>query len=170
MCDMTDLYVWHDSFIYVTRLIHVCDMNWFSCGTSFHPSPSYMWHDSFIYVIWLLHICDRTNSLVWHDAFIHPVAMEIEHDNNAVPFLQHEEVHFTKKTRCFVGDPRISTESLTKQRVFFVKWTSSCWIKGTALLSCSISIATGCSFKVHRNTETVISRKFGCPRGLLETP
>jgi len=37
--------VWHDSFICVTWLIHMCDM-----------TPSYVWHDSFICVTWLLHI------------------------------------------------------------------------------------------------------------------
>jgi len=40
MCDMTHSYVWHDSFIRVTWLIHMCDM-----------THSYVWHDSFIYVI-----------------------------------------------------------------------------------------------------------------------
>ena len=38
-CDMTHLYVWHDSFICVIWLIHMCDM-----------THSYVWHDSFICV------------------------------------------------------------------------------------------------------------------------
>ena len=37
MCDMTHSYVWHDSFICVTWLIHMCDM-----------THSYVWHNSFI--------------------------------------------------------------------------------------------------------------------------
>jgi len=59
MCDMTHSYVCHDSFICVTWLIHMCDM-----------TQSYVWHDSFICVTWLIHICDRTRSYVWHDSFI----------------------------------------------------------------------------------------------------
>ena len=46
MCDMTHLYVWHDSFICVTWLIHMCDM-----------THSFVWHDSFICVTWLIHAC-----------------------------------------------------------------------------------------------------------------
>jgi len=76
---MTHLYVWHDSFICVTWLIHVCDM-----------THSYVWRDSFICVlvlsaIWILefgdlmcvrmcvmsnHMCDMTHSYVSHDSFI----------------------------------------------------------------------------------------------------
>jgi len=47
---MTHSYVWHDSFICVTWLIHMCDM-----------THSYVWHDSFICVthsyVWLIHVC-----------------------------------------------------------------------------------------------------------------
>jgi len=45
MWDMTHLYVWHDSFVRVTWLIHIY---------------SYMWHDSFIRVTWLIYTCDMT--------------------------------------------------------------------------------------------------------------
>ena len=48
---MTHSYVWNDSFICVSWLIHMCDM-----------THSYVWHDSFICVSWLIH--------VWHDSFI----------------------------------------------------------------------------------------------------
>jgi len=82
--------IWHDSFIYATWLIHVCDM-----------TRSCMWHDSFIYVTllifthskricacllwswptqcllqyvtWLLHICDMTHSCIWHDSFMYVI-------------------------------------------------------------------------------------------------
>jgi len=57
---MTHSYVWHDSFICVTWLIHMCDM-----------THSHVWHDSFIYVTWLIHMCDMTHSHVWHDSFIY---------------------------------------------------------------------------------------------------
>ena len=51
MCDMTHAYVRHDSFIRVTWLIHMCDMT-HSCVT------------------WLIHMCDMTHSYVWYDSFI----------------------------------------------------------------------------------------------------
>ena len=46
------------SFIYVTRLVHICDM-----------THSYRW-DSFMYVIWLVQICDMIHWYMWHDSFI----------------------------------------------------------------------------------------------------
>ena len=64
MCDTTRSYLWHNSFIYVTRLIHMGD-------TSIHVSDtthSYVWHDSVTCVTWLIHICDMTHSYVRHDA------------------------------------------------------------------------------------------------------
>jgi len=57
MCDMTHSYVWHDSFICVTWLIHMCDMN-----------HSFVWHDSFICLTRLIHMCDMADSYVWHDS------------------------------------------------------------------------------------------------------
>jgi len=42
--------VWHDSFISVTWLIHVCSM-----------THSYVWHDSFMCVAWPMHISVCTN-------------------------------------------------------------------------------------------------------------
>jgi len=64
MCDMIHLFMWHDSFICVTWLIHMCDR-----------THLYVWQDSFICVTWLIHMydiymCDRTHSYVWHDSFI----------------------------------------------------------------------------------------------------
>jgi len=59
MCDVTHSYVWHDSFIRVTWPIHMCDM-----------THSYVWHDSCIRVTWLIHTSDMTLSDVWHDSFI----------------------------------------------------------------------------------------------------
>jgi len=56
---MTHSYVWHDSVICMTWLIHVCDM-----------THTYVWHDSFICVTWNIHMCDMTHSSVWHDSFV----------------------------------------------------------------------------------------------------
>jgi len=39
------IYVWHDSFIHMTWLVHTCDV---TC--------SYVWQDSFIYVTWFIHM------------------------------------------------------------------------------------------------------------------
>jgi len=57
MCDMTHSYVWHDSFICETWLIHMCDM-------------THSQHSTWLRVTWLLHMWDMTHSYVWHDSFI----------------------------------------------------------------------------------------------------
>jgi len=41
--DMTNSYVWHDTFTRVAWFLHVCDM-----------THSYVWRDSFIHVTWLI--------------------------------------------------------------------------------------------------------------------
>jgi len=73
MCDMTHSYVWRDSFICVTWLIHTCNVTHY-----------YVWHDSFIRVTWLIHTFVMTHSYVWHDSsvglyacFIHIISMFI---------------------------------------------------------------------------------------------
>ena len=68
MCDMTHSYVWHDSFICVTWLIHMYDM-----------THSYAWRDSFICVTWLIQMCDMTLSYVWHNSF-----MCVWHDSHSI--------------------------------------------------------------------------------------
>ena len=98
VCDMTHSYVWHDSFINVTWLIHKCDMThsyvWQDssiypqspCASSTSGVPRcvtwlihmcdmthlYVWHDSSINVTWLIHRCDMTHSYMWQDSFIYP--------------------------------------------------------------------------------------------------
>ena len=56
---MTHSYMWHDSFIHVAWLIHMCDM-----------THSYMWHDVFTRVTCLMHVCDMTHSYARHDSSI----------------------------------------------------------------------------------------------------
>ena len=78
--NMTLSYVWHDSCIYVTWLIHVCEtILLFICMTWHNHKPdvthSYVWHDSFICVTWLIHLCDMILSFicvlyVWRDTII----------------------------------------------------------------------------------------------------
>ena len=66
VCDTTESYLWHLSFIRVTRLIHIRG------STHLH-----VWHDSFTCATWRIHICDMTHSCgmthsyVWHDLSIH---------------------------------------------------------------------------------------------------
>ena len=90
ICDTTYLYLWHDSFVCVTWLVHMCDMNhlyaWhnsFICVTWLiwkwdmtwlihmgDMTHSYVWADSFIRVTSLIHTCDMTHPHAWHDSFI----------------------------------------------------------------------------------------------------
>ena len=61
-------YVWHDSFICVTWLIHMCDMTQLHDVThAIHMTHSYAWNDSFICGTWL--ISSVTESYVGHDSF-----------------------------------------------------------------------------------------------------
>jgi len=52
VCDVTHSYVWHDSFMCMTRLIRMRDV-----------THSRLWHDSFMCVTWLFHACDLTHSI-----------------------------------------------------------------------------------------------------------
>jgi len=55
MCDMTHWYVWHDSSIRATWPIRMCEMTHLNVR-----------HDVFACVIWLIHMCDMTYLQVWH--------------------------------------------------------------------------------------------------------
>ena len=59
MCDMPHSYAWFDLFVCVTLLIRMCDM-----------THSYVQHNAFIRATWRIHMCDMTHSYVWHDSFI----------------------------------------------------------------------------------------------------
>jgi len=59
--------VWHDSFIYVTWLIHMCDITHeYGCRDSSIRDTDWQLEC----VTWLIHICDMTDSCVWHYSFI----------------------------------------------------------------------------------------------------
>jgi len=60
---MTLLYMWHDSFIWVTWLIHMCDMTHSVWSRGFHSGRRGKHHH-----MW--QICDVTHSYVWCDSFI----------------------------------------------------------------------------------------------------
>jgi len=67
MWDMTHSYVWHDSFIYVTWLIHMCDMTHSHLTWSIHVLDDTRLYTQRLqrehsYVTWLIH--------TWHNSFI----------------------------------------------------------------------------------------------------
>jgi len=59
MCDMTNSWVWHDSFVRATWLICTCDM-----------THLYMQRDSFVCATWLICVCDVTHLCVRRDSFV----------------------------------------------------------------------------------------------------
>jgi len=98
--------VWHDSFICVTWLIHMCGM-----------THSYVWHDSFTCVTWLIHMCDMTHSYATSGncgstclptergdgggSFLHTCVMtnsHVWHDYSHVTWL----IHMCDMTRSYV--------------------------------------------------------------------
>jgi len=90
MCDMAHLYVWHDSFICVTWLIHMCDydlalaahMLWDICVTwLIHP---HIWHDA--HILWDMtvsrHLVLCRTHPVTHDSFIRVTCLiHVWHDS-----------------------------------------------------------------------------------------
>jgi len=76
---MSHSYVWHDSFICVTWLIHMTHSapchshDSFICATWLihmtHSAPCHS-YNLFICVTWLITMCDMTHPYVWHDSFI----------------------------------------------------------------------------------------------------
>jgi len=105
-CDMTQWYVWHDSFnatydsfICVSWLILVCDM-----------TDPYMWHDSSASVSWLIHTCYMSHAYVWCDALICVTYWFVWHDwSIRMTWLVHtcgmvrEYVHVCKAWLIYVG-------------------------------------------------------------------
>jgi len=102
---MTHSYVWydakyegimlrHDSFIYVTWLIHMCDMTQNMKELCCDMTHSYMWHDSFIYVTWLIHMCDMTQNMQelccqYERATAHIWTSHVTHVNSNGAFAKH---------------------------------------------------------------------------------
>jgi len=73
-CDTTHSYMWHVSFIHVTRLIHTCDakdsfLTFAMCRCTM--THWFMWHDWFAHVTWLFRTCDMTHSYMWHVLSVH---------------------------------------------------------------------------------------------------
>ena len=77
---MTHSCVWHDSFMCVTWLIHMCDM-----------THSCVWHYSFIYVTWLIHMCDMTHSYVLR------VSCDMTY-----PYVYHDSIHVCDMTHLYI--------------------------------------------------------------------
>jgi len=71
----THTYIWHDSYIFETWLIHICDMtrDSYFCVTwvsSWMMVGCDVAHDAYICVTTLLHICDITHTYMWHDSWL----------------------------------------------------------------------------------------------------
>jgi len=96
--DMTHSYVWHDSFICVTWLIHMCDV-----------THLYVWHDSFVCVTLLNHmglfLNEKEPRLIVskhrsHDLFIRVMWLNLTRDMNYFPVT----LVFEKKPCPIVGN------------------------------------------------------------------
>ena len=60
ICDMSQSYVWHDSWIsYMAHKLFMCNI-----------THSYVRNDSSTCMTWPIHMCDMTRSYMWHDPFI----------------------------------------------------------------------------------------------------
>jgi len=72
-CDVTHAYVWHTSFMCVTRLVHThiarCCAMWLvrMCD----GTRSYVWRDSFVCVMWLIQLTSCTQSCTWVMSFLY---------------------------------------------------------------------------------------------------
>jgi len=89
MCDMTHSYVWHDLFIWVTWLTHICDM---ICAT------------------WPIHMCDMTYLYEWHNSLIYATRY-VRHDS-FICLTQLCKVH----TSCSLALARALTLSHERER------------------------------------------------------
>jgi len=63
---MTGSWVWHDSFICATRMIHVCNM--IHKPLAVFLRHVCVCHDSFMCATWLTHVCDMNGSYLRHDS------------------------------------------------------------------------------------------------------
>jgi len=70
VCDMTHSYVWHASVMCVTWLIIAIHREALDAGDM---TPACVRHDSCMCATWLIHVCHMHHSYVWclwHDSFI----------------------------------------------------------------------------------------------------
>jgi len=65
VCDMSDLYVQHDSSTCATWLIHMCNMT-HSPQMICDMTHLMVWHDSLTRLTWRIHMCDMTHSYLRH--------------------------------------------------------------------------------------------------------
>jgi len=72
-------FVWHDLFICVTWLIHMCDM-----------THSYVWHDLFT--------CDMTHAFEWHDSTCDIWVTWLIHTRHMSYHTMKESYHFIRVT------------------------------------------------------------------------
>ena len=60
VCEMTHLYMWHDTLMYVTWLIYI-----------YNVTHGCTWYDSFIHMTRRIDIRDMTHSHIWRDLLIY---------------------------------------------------------------------------------------------------
>ena len=72
MFERTHLYVCHDSFIGATRLIRRCDTThaYVQRGSIKRATHLWAWHESFVCVTWLIRTCDMIDSYGRYVSFI----------------------------------------------------------------------------------------------------
>ena len=141
---MPHSYVWHDLFICVTWLIHMCDTThslWSElsqqsarlcmsmCVTRLIHACDirylFGWHASCVCVTWLLHSCDMIHSYLWYDSSIMTgadlaICMHVYSDmcdmNNS--YVCHNvSIHVT----CLIGD-------MTNSSVWHDSFTCMIWL------------------------------------------
>ena len=110
MCDMTHLYVWHDSFICVTWLIHMCDMT-HSC------------------VPWLIHMCDMTHSCVCHDSFQCVTRHDAFRCVTRLCIHKSDSIERKKERKNKDKDPPTARDSILFWNMQQMLLYSTCWYK-----------------------------------------
>ena len=143
MCDMTHLYMWHDSLICATWLIHVSDM-----------THSHVWHDT-------RHVCDMTYWYVWHDVLIcvtwrtqvwHGEWMYLRHDS-----MINDRAHIHTHKDGWRDRSGVTWRIHMCDMTYSYAWHGACvytqeWMRGSELcLYCCCLVQGRCVYSTHCN-------------------
>ena len=96
---MTHSYVWYDSFICVTWLIH---MTWliYMCDMT----HLYVWHDSFICVTWLIYMSMHCQHITTLCNTLHHMGNRIAgHIHSTAPCTWHDSFIFCNMTHLYIN-------------------------------------------------------------------
>jgi len=145
----THQYIWHDSFIHMTRLVYALwrdsfiPMIWLV-----HKSDMthwYMWRDPFIQVIWLINTCATTHPYIWHTPFINltwPIhtgwRRPIEYLISCRSFFCERATNerallreMTCKDKASYGSLPLCTSTMTHQYIWHDWFIHMTWLMGT---------------------------------------